>query len=177
MHDLDLPHLQANYPDVVSSAKQILTTLHANGAQITVMTARGILLATIILSAPEILEAKFPDGSTFQGSKSFIRKWPHDALGWSRRKATQAAQKVPEDADDQCKRSFLRKAYVMKKEDTVPELYVNSDQTQAVFAPRDKMTWTATGEKLEVRAVGTHGMYESPLIIHRNLMPVRKGAK
>ena len=153
--DRDSPHndLQAKYPDVVSSAKETLKILRQNGAQITVVTARGILLATIISSSPEILETRFSDGSTFRASESFIRKWLHDALGWSRRKATQAAQKVPEDADDQCERSFLRKAYVMKKEDTVAALYVNSDQTQAVFAPGDKMTWTATGEK----QVAVHG--------------------
>jgi len=147
--DIDLPSndSQAKYPDLISSVKQTLTTLRKNGAQITVVTARGILLVTVMSSAPEILDVKFTDGSTFRASESFIRKWLHDALGWSRRKETQAAQKVPEDADDQCERLFLRKAYVMKKEDLLAVLFVNSDQTQTVFAPGDKMTWTEAEEK------------------------------
>jgi hypothetical protein len=74
-----------------------------------VTTAREIMLATIISSAPEILERNLKDGSTFRASGSFVRKWLHDALNWSRRKRTQAAHRLSNDWEDQCGRSFLRK--------------------------------------------------------------------
>lgn len=111
------------------------------------------MVATIMSSAPEILEQKFKDGSTFRASESFMRKWLHDTLNWSRRKGTQAAHKLPNDWEDQCERSFLRKAYIIKEEDITASLWVNSDQTQVIYAPGDKMTWARTGSK----QVAIHG--------------------
>ncbi|KIJ90508.1 hypothetical protein K443DRAFT_49010, partial [Laccaria amethystina LaAM-08-1] len=74
-------------------------------------------------------------------------------LSWSVRKATQAAQKLPKDWEDQCERSFFRKVHAIKEEDIPAELYVNSDQTQIVYAPGNRMTWTQTGSK-QVAVVG-----------------------
>jgi hypothetical protein len=68
-------------------------------------------------------------------------------MHWSRRRATQAAQKKPIDWEDQCEKSALRKAHLIKEEDIPAELWVNSDQTQAVYAPGNKMTWSETGSK------------------------------
>ena len=49
--------------------------------------------------------------------------------------------------EEQCEQSFLRKAWVIKEEDIPAALLVNSDQTQVVFAPGDKMSWAETGSK------------------------------
>lgn len=76
-----------------------------------------------------------------------MRKWVHDVLRWSQRKGTQAAQKKPVKWEGQCKKSFLRKAYVVKEKDIPAALFVNSDQTQVVFARGDKLTWAATGSE------------------------------
>jgi hypothetical protein len=149
-------NLQANYPDVVTSVKEQLQILREHGAQISVITARGMLLATIMLSAPEILEKKFKDGSTFLASDSFVHKWLHDTLKWTPCQGTQAANKHPLDWEDQCERSFLCKAYVIKEEDIPLALWVNSDQTQVVYAPGDKMTWAEKGSK----QVAVHGAEE-----------------
>ena len=64
-----------------------------------------------------------------------------------------AAQKHPMNWEDLCEKSFFRKAYVIKEEDIPASLYVNSDQTQVVFALGDKMTWAETGAK-QISAVG-----------------------
>ncbi|KAF6746488.1 hypothetical protein DFP72DRAFT_747080, partial [Ephemerocybe angulata] len=74
-------------------------------------------------------------------------------LEWSKRKATQAAQKLPDDWEEQCVRSCMRKSWIIREHDIVPALFINSDQTQAVYAPGDKMTWNKTGVK-QVRMVG-----------------------
>lgn len=138
---------QTNYPGLVTAVKTTLEGVRKSGAPISIITARGIMVATIIKTAPEILEKTFQDGSSFRCSDSFMRKWLHDVLRWSRRKGTQAAQKKPINWEDQCEKSFLRKVYVIKEEDIVAALLVNSDQTQVVFAPGDKMTWAATGSE------------------------------
>jgi hypothetical protein len=138
---------QVNHPNVVQSVKDVLTSIRSMGAKVTVVTARGILIATILKNTPEILEATFKDGSTFRASESFVRKWLHDTMKWSWRKGTQASQKCHIDWENQCECSFLQKAYAIKEEDTPAALFVNSDQTQVVYAPGDQLTWAETGAK------------------------------
>lgn len=145
---------QANHPRIVDTVKSLLTGIRRTGAEISLITARGIMLGTILTQAPDILTKKFVDGSTFRASDSFMRRWLHDSMNWSRRKATQAAQKKPFNWEDLCEKSALRKAHLIKEEDIPAELWVNSDQTQAVYAPGDKMTWAETGSK-QVPVIGT----------------------
>jgi len=80
------------------------------------------MLASIMRSAPEILGKKDKDGSTFRASETFVRKWLHDALDWSKGKGTRAAHKLPEDWEDQRKHSCLRKVYVVKEKDIPAKL-------------------------------------------------------
>ena len=55
-----------------ASVKEQLECLHENHAQVTLVTARGIMLAVVISKAPELLEKKFADGSRFCASDSFV---------------------------------------------------------------------------------------------------------
>ncbi|KAF9457519.1 hypothetical protein BDZ94DRAFT_1202554, partial [Collybia nuda] len=137
----------AKHPEIVNSIKKRLISLRGTGATLTVVTTRAIVIATIMHLKPEILQERFRDGSTFQASESFIRKWLRTTMGWSRRKGTQAAQKLPENWEELCEKSAFRKAYVIKEDDIPDYLHVNSDQTQVKFAPGDNMTWTETGAK------------------------------
>ena len=95
----------------------------------------------------------FKDDSQFRVSDSFVRKFLHGSMSWSLRAATQAAQKRPKDWEDQCERSFFRKAYAIKEYDIHASLYVNSDQTQVVYAPGNRLTYNPTGAK-QVAVVG-----------------------
>jgi hypothetical protein len=126
---------QMEYPDTVDAIKTRLIALRKGGSPLTIVTARGIILATILHTKPEILDKKFKDGSTFRASDSFVRGWLHKTLSWRVRKATRAAQKLPDGWEDQCERSFFCKAYVIKEEDIPPSLYANPDQAQVVYAP------------------------------------------
>jgi hypothetical protein len=114
---------------------------------------RGIVVATILKMAPEIFEKRALDGTSFQCSDSYLRQWLHGALLWSERRATRAAQKLPDNWEDLCKRAFLRIAYSIKEEDIPPELFVNSDQTQVVYAQGSKLTWAPTGSR-QVTVIG-----------------------
>jgi hypothetical protein len=135
------------YPDVVDIIKDRLTQLRQAGVPLTVITARGVMLATIIREQPEILEKKFADGSTFKASDSFVRAWLHDTMGWSRRRGTRAAQKLPENWEDQCEKSAQRKGYLIKEYDIPAELYANSDQTQRLYAMGNQLTYAETGSR------------------------------
>ena len=127
--------------------------LRKGGAIISLITARAIIVAMILHIKPEIFDMTFKDGSHFRASESFVRRLLHGILGWSIRKATQAAQKRPKDWEDQCERSFFRMAYIVKEEDIPSELLANSDQTQIIYAPGNRMTWAETGSK-QVSVVG-----------------------
>ena len=134
----------------MNTIKDRLIALRKSRAPLTVVTVRGIMLATIIHMNPEILEMSFKDGSKFRASDTFVRGWLHSALDWSWRKATRAAHKLPENWEEQCEKSTFRKAYTIKEHDIPAELYVNSDQTQLVYAPGDKMTWAERGANDQV---------------------------
>jgi hypothetical protein len=111
------------------------------------------MVATIIHKEPAIMEHMFKDGSTFRASDTFMRRWLHSALGWTRRKGTRAAQKMPIDWEDQCERAAIRRAYLLKEYDIPAELYANSDQTGRQYAPGDKLTYAETGSK-QVSVIG-----------------------
>jgi hypothetical protein len=153
LFDILTHDFQSAHPEIVEAIKQRLTFLRRNGATVNLITARAIIAATIIQMDPSIFDKKFRDGSTFRVSDSFVHKFLHAQLSWSLRKATQAAQKCPKDWEDQCERSFFRKAYKIKEEDIPAVLYVNSDQTQIIYAPGNRMTWTETGSK-QVAVIG-----------------------
>lgn len=74
-------------------------------------------------------------------------------MKWSERKATRAAHKLPDNWEDLCEKSLLRIAQDIKEEDIPAALYVNTDQTQAVYAQGSNLTWTQTGSA-QVSVVG-----------------------
>ena len=68
-------------------------------------------------------------------------------------KCTRAAQKLPHDREAQCEKAAKQKAYLIKEYDIPAELYANSDQTQRLYAPGDKLTYAETGAK-QVSVIG-----------------------
>ncbi|KAG6823766.1 hypothetical protein H0H92_009110, partial [Tricholoma furcatifolium] len=141
------------YPAVIKKIQKNLEEMRASGLQMTVITARGVILANIQTHAPEVLTMAAKDGSSFRASDAFVRKFLHGTMNWSHRCATRAAQKLPDDWEEICAKSALRKAYNIKEHDIPIELWVNSDQTQNLYAPGDKMTYAETGTK-QVSVVG-----------------------
>jgi hypothetical protein len=133
--------------------KKWLILLCNSSALVSVITARGLMLATIMWMQPEILEKTFKDSSTFRTLDTFMHGWLHSTMHWSKQKVTQAAQKMPKDWEDQCEQSTFQKVYVIKENNILSGLFVNLDQTGVVLAPRDKMTWAKEGAK-QVSLVG-----------------------
>jgi hypothetical protein len=97
--------------------------------------------------APEIFDIKASDRSSFRCSDSFLQEWLHNTMGWTERKATRTARKLPDNWEDVCENAILRMAYVIKEEDIPAALYINTDQTQVVYAQGSNLTWTKRGAK------------------------------
>jgi hypothetical protein len=146
--------LKSRYPDVADLLVHRIKGLRESGAPVTLVTVRALFVATILDQAPEIFNIRCQkDGSYFKASDSFLRRWLRETLVWSTRRPTNAAQKLPDNWEDLCEKSFLRIAYAVKEHDIPAGLIVNADQTQVVYALGTGLTWAEKGAK-QVSAVG-----------------------
>ncbi|KAG1866768.1 hypothetical protein F4604DRAFT_1881797 [Suillus subluteus] len=64
-----------------------------------------------------------------------------------------AAHKLPDHWEDLCKKALFRIAYAIKEEDIPASLYVNTDQTQVIYAQGSSLTWTKCGA-IQVSTIG-----------------------
>ncbi len=144
----------APYPEVIEAIKTCFSALRKVSSPITLVTVYGIVVATILCMQPDIFEKIASDGSSFHCSDSYLWKWLHETMLWSECWATHAAQKLPDNWEDQCERAFLCMAYTIKEEDIPSELIVNTDQTQVIYAQGSNLTWAETGAK-QVITVGS----------------------
>ncbi|KAF8595651.1 hypothetical protein BDV93DRAFT_456378 [Ceratobasidium sp. AG-I] len=74
-------------------------------------------------------------------------------MGWSRRMATRAAQKLPSDLKNILFKSFLRLACAIRDDDIPACCIVNADQTQVVYNMGSNISWAPKGER-QVSVVG-----------------------
>ena len=127
----------AKYPDIVEEFKTALLGLRTSGVAVSVLTGRSILLAIIKSRKPElllkfkcsevrlkidILEDSEDSHGVFQ---YFIRSFFESALDWSIRRPTRAAAHIPDDAEEQCERTFFRLVYAMKWHDIPSKVCVH----------------------------------------------------
>jgi len=64
------------------------------------------MVAIIQEKAPEVFEEVRKDGTRFKCSEAYVRKFLHK-MGWSERRATKAAQKLPENHEQILKEAHL----------------------------------------------------------------------
>ena len=121
------------------------------------------MIAFIEEHAPDVFLKKLKDGSSFKCSDSFVRKFLHNTLRWSERRATKAAQKLPTNVDEVLTTAFLCEACVIHDYGVPPELRVNTDQTQLVYQQGTKTTWNETGVK-QVATVGQEEKHAFTLV-------------
>ncbi|KAJ7362495.1 hypothetical protein DFH08DRAFT_639504, partial [Mycena albidolilacea] len=74
-------------------------------------------------------------------------------LGWSERRATKAAQKLPANYEKILEEAFLREAHIVRDYAVPAGLRVNTDQTQLVYQQGTGSTWTQRGAT-QVATVG-----------------------
>jgi hypothetical protein len=120
---------------------------------LTLASIHGIMVAMITHQAGDVFSKVRPDGSQFRCSQSFVRKYLRNQLGWTLRRATKAAQKVPADHERVLMEAFLREAYVIRNHAIPAALRVNTDQTNMVYQQGTGSTWEKRGAK-QVATVG-----------------------
>ncbi|KAJ7472583.1 hypothetical protein FB451DRAFT_990422, partial [Mycena latifolia] len=112
------------------------------------------MVAQISHGAPELFQRTVgSDGSQFRCSESFVRRYLRNTLGWSERRATKAAQKLPANHQKLIDDAFLREASIIRDYAVPAALRVNTDQTQLVYQQGCDSTWNKRGTK-QVATVG-----------------------
>ncbi|EKM78198.1 hypothetical protein AGABI1DRAFT_129327 [Agaricus bisporus var. burnettii JB137-S8] len=143
----------APYPAAQERIAFQLKSLRDAGVALTLLTIRALMIAVITDMAPEVYEVQAKDGSCFKCSESFVRKYLRKTLGWSERRATKAAQKLPVNLQEILREAFLREAFLIRDYSIPAALRVNTDQTQLVYQQGSDRTWNLAGEK-QVATVG-----------------------
>ncbi|KAJ7034110.1 hypothetical protein C8F04DRAFT_1039005 [Mycena alexandri] len=136
-----------SYPELCAKIKKHLEGLRAIGTPLSLVMIRAIMVATIGDEQPHLFARIMPDGSEFRCSDSFVRKFLRSKMGWSKRTATRAAQKIPPNHEEILRNAFLREALIIRDHALPAELRVNTDQTQVVFQQGTKKTWNEKGAK------------------------------
>ena len=111
------------------------------------------MVAVIEKDIPELFSKPCNDGTYFKCSDAFVLKFLHQCMGWSDRRATKAAQKLPENHEEILTNAFLREATVVRDYAIPAALRVNTDQTQLVYQQGTERTWNPAGVK-QVSTVG-----------------------
>ncbi len=116
--------------------------------------AQTVILGIVQALAPELLlKHTRRGGKLFQVSKRFSRKFLNRYLGWTWRRTTTAASKLPEDWEQQGDEMAFRVATLCKTEGIPPELVCNSDQTAVHLRLSTEQTYEVKGVK-EVKCLG-----------------------
>jgi hypothetical protein len=98
--------------------------------------AQTVILGIVQTLAPELLLKRTKrEGKLFQVSKRFSRKFLNRYLGWTWRRATTAASKLPKDWEQQGDEMAFKVAALCKMEGIPPELVCNLDQTAIHLRP------------------------------------------
>jgi DDE superfamily endonuclease len=147
-------NILAPYPHIVSGIVDQLRKLRKAGIPLNVARCRGIMVARLHHAVPQVFQVVAKDGSVFRCSESWVMRFIYDNLKWSFRRATRAAQKTPDNADELCHQQFLRHA-ITARDTAMPSagFRVNIDQTNIVYQCASSSTYEAVGAS-QVAVVG-----------------------
>ncbi|KAJ7100368.1 hypothetical protein C8R44DRAFT_946758, partial [Mycena epipterygia] len=95
------------FPATRKKINDHLTSLRGAGVALTLLSIRGIMVGHIQNDAPELFQRTMSDGSNFRCSESFARRYLRNTLGWSERRATKAAQKLPANHEKLLEEAFF----------------------------------------------------------------------
>ncbi|KAF9520797.1 hypothetical protein BS47DRAFT_1257658, partial [Hydnum rufescens UP504] len=83
----------------------------------------------------------------FKCSDPYIHCSLHNNLHWSMHTSTQAAHKLPDDWEMQCKDQVMCLSHYIKMFSVPPKLIINADQTGVCLIPAGNKSWAPTGAK------------------------------
>ncbi|KAG1866364.1 hypothetical protein C8R48DRAFT_600290, partial [Suillus tomentosus] len=148
MYQNTCKNILSDHPDIVKLILTDLCSLHTVGVALDTLRCRGIILARLQHSIPEIFEHVAKDGSRFRCTENWVKQFLADHLNWSFCRATRAAQKLPPNVEQVLLDQFLRLALTIHDCAIFDAAFlVNIDQTNIIYQPSNTSTFEVTGSK------------------------------
>ena len=119
-----------------------LTKLRRAGIAIAHGIAHATIYAFLQSRAPELFLKP-----SFKCSDRFVRRLLASLLNWSYRTATQIAQKLPDNWEQECIDMAMRIAWIIDRFRIPSSLVLNADQTGIVYVTSGSKTWDERGSK------------------------------
>ena len=108
---------------------------------------RGLMIGILEVQALEIFTQYIGShGGTFRCSNTFVGCFIKRQLGWSKRKGTQAGQKLPADALQQMKSRAFRLALDIRDHSIPASCCTNSDQTGCMLGQSGESTYNVRAD-------------------------------
>ena len=146
--------MQEQYPSAVALMKKQLKGIREASVPLDLTTIRGLMIGILEVQDRDIFTRHVGnDGKTFRCSEAFVGRFVKRELGWSKRQATRAGQKVPPDAPEQMKHHALRLAVDIRDHSIPASCCVNSDQTGRTYSQSGGSTYDPIGAT-QVSVVG-----------------------
>jgi hypothetical protein len=139
------------YPEIGVKIVKMLKAIRNAGAIVNSSICRSVIVGILEVELPAILSK---NGGHFKVSLTWVRCFVNRNLSWSFRAPTTAAQKLPDDWEEQGELLIYRLAYYIRMYSIHPSRVINADQTGVVLIPSgDDRTYDDCGTK-EVKVIG-----------------------
>jgi hypothetical protein len=129
-----------------------LKGMRNSGQPLDITIAQTVIQGIISAVAPELFERHTKSGF-FSVSRRFARKFVRKHMGWTWRRSTTIASKLPADWESQGHDMAYSIAALVKTYDIPEELVINSDQTALHIRPSTDQTYDVKGVK-DVKNLG-----------------------
>jgi len=141
-----------SHPEIVALISDMLQNMRKTGCVVNGTVARVIIVGILQSLLPSIL---VENGGRFKVSASWVSAFCAEALGWSFRKGTTAAQKLPHNFNEQGYMTILRLAYYVRVFNVPRSNVFNADQTGVTLVPSgNDRTYDVKGGK-DVSVIGS----------------------
>jgi hypothetical protein len=144
------PRIFASHLYLETEICNMIAIQRKRGTPINSIIARNLIFGLLQARQFEKLE-QF--GGKFKCSRSWVRKFLAEYCWLTYRRSTNAAQKLPNDAESQCEAMVERIAILAEKYAIPADLLVNCGQTGLHYIPKSRYTYAPKGAR-DVSVVG-----------------------
>jgi len=148
--DTGRPRILAAHLHLETAICQMIASQRKHGTPINSIIAQNLILG--LLRARKF-EKLVEFGGEFKCSRRWVRRFLQEYCWLTYRRSTNAAQKLPTNAEEQCEWMVQRIAILAEKYSIPPALLVNCDQTGLHYIPKSRYTYNPKGSQ-DVSVVG-----------------------
>lgn len=146
------------YPEVKNKIILQLRSIRATGCRINLIGVQAVVISYVTISIPSLFEE-----TRWKVSDSWTRSFLRNVMGWSLRRGTTAAQKLPDTWEQDAIKVCLRMAYLIRIYGIPACLIINMDETGVLLQPGGEVTYHDKGA-LDVPITGAEDKRQFTLL-------------